>query len=287
MVLSPSVNGSILGASSHCLKAVQNANTDQDNILIRDEFNTVWSSLTNRWCSETSSEGNHALFEELSCWCMTFDVGKFDAWCCTKVTFTNSWAGVRVPDDMYPRDYAESLCDRIEQRIKESNCTDSVLPNTPPPSPSTGPTVSPVLVSIKENPMETSHDDGFMSQLGESLLLVLCAFLFVVLMGGIYLWRSQRYWNLNDENESMETKPVPSGDSRHSVKSELSERRVPDDAGRSDLMKTKHHLLEQASPIRSRTERSDEKCYNNKQFVEERKRTDQSATSDVDPPFFI
>ncbi|GAX20840.1 hypothetical protein FisN_7Hh155 [Fistulifera solaris] len=287
MAFLPYVKGSILGASSHCFKALQNANTNQDKILTRDEFSTVWSSLTKRWCSEVSSEVDDALFEQLSCWCMTFDVGKFDAWCCTKVTFADSWAGVRMPDDMYPREYVESLCDQIEQRIKELNCTDSALFNTPPPSPSTGPTVSPVLVSNKENPMRASHEDGFLSKLGESLLLALCAFLFVALVGGIYMWRSKRYWNLNDENESMATKPVQSGNSKHSVESELSEQRVLDDAGHNDLMKTKHHLLEQVSPKRSRAECSDEMCCNKEQFVEERKRTDQSATSDVDPPFFI
>ncbi|GAX11773.1 hypothetical protein FisN_7Lh155 [Fistulifera solaris] len=185
MVLLLCSEGSILGASSHCVKSLQNANTDQDNILTRDEFNTVWTSLTNRWCSETSNEADDALFEDLSCWCMTFDVGKFDLWCCTKVTFADSWAGIRMPDDLYPREYAESLCGRIEERIKQSSCNDNVRPNTPPPQPSTGPTVSPVPVSNEKNPIITSHEDGFMSQLGESFLLALCAFLFVVPWEGL------------------------------------------------------------------------------------------------------
>ncbi len=154
---------------------------------------------------------------------------------------------------------------------------------------STGPTVSPVPPSNGVDPISTSREDGFMSKLGESLLMALCAFLFVVLMGGIHMWRSKWCWNLNDENESMATKPVQSRNSRHSVtaESELSDQFVRDDSGRSDPMKNNQHLLEQASPRRPPAERSDEKCYSKEQFVQERKLTDLPATSDVEPPFFI
>lgn len=120
---------------------------------------------------------------------MEYDIGRFDVLCCTKVTFADSWVGVRLPGEVYPEEYTGSLCNRMEESIRKLHCSEEgILPllKTPLPAESSQPTVSPTPVSTGNNEIKSSdgNDHWLISlsksnKLGEGLIFALCSFLLI------------------------------------------------------------------------------------------------------------
>lgn len=289
LVFLPRMSGNLFGAPSPCIEALTNAKSDSDNILTRGEFQEAWTFLADRWCSATTSEADDDLFNGLCCSCMEYDVGRFDAWCCMKVTFADSCVGVRLPDAMYPLEYAKSLCDRIENRIRELHCMgdDSLPPEMPPPSESTRPTVSPMSSPPRNNQTRTSNEseNGFMNKLGEAMILALCAFILILLIGGICAWMSNRNSNGSNDDESRgsATKSMQSGYARAAPKSEQPENF--DDVRKGD--QTKDKLSEGASPRRSRVERFNDTPDNKGGIAQAENQQDPPVDMQVESQFFL
>lgn len=280
---------------SPCANELTNSNAGRDNILTREEFYVAWTSLANHWCSATTSVADDTLFDELCCSCMDYDVGQFDAWCCMKVTFADSWVGIRMPDDMYPGEYAESLCDRIENRIRELHCTGdvSLSPEAPQPSESTPrPAVSP-MPSAGDNQTISSEqsDSGFMNKLGEAMILALCIFLLMLLIGILYARISSRHHSGNDDDELSRRSETKSAQSNYARDAPGSESESPEKFDYNDFREghpaEDYHFEEEVRARQSRVERLDDIPDNQGGFVQGATQEDLSADSEVEPRFFL